>query len=86
MVFMCHHKMQLVTKGNGGSHLFLHKYRNNQISVMRWGFARKQGGADDLADYGWLYEMICQHYVVQESAVEKEQCIFYFELFFLFVS
>lgn len=53
--------MQLVTKGNGGSHLFLHKYMNNQISVMCWEFARKQGGAEDVADCGWLYECICQH-------------------------
>lgn len=81
MVFTCHHKMQLVTKENGGSHLFL-QYTNNQISVMRWELARKQGGAEDVADCGRLYEMICQHYVVQESAVQKEQCIFYFEIVF----
>lgn len=62
--------MQLVTKRDGGSHLFPHKYMNNQIIVMWWEFTSKQGS---VADGGWLCEYIFQHYVVQERVSKGEQ-------------
>lgn len=67
---MCNCKIQLVTKRDGGSHLFPHKYMNNQISVMWWEFTSKQGS---LADGGWLYEHIFQHFVVQKWDSKGEQ-------------